>query len=218
MEVPPSQPPGYSPAARPGPGGPGLFTLSLGLGGAYTSGDVGGTMGRTDDWWPGFTLFQLEAGMRVTPATTVLLYLDGGGGDAAKGLRDECAARRYDCGTGSVRFGLSVRYAFTPFGPATPWVSAGTGWESTGLTIDGPAGSETIAFEGWEALKLGAGYDLRLTRWFGLGAFAGFSLATYSSVRVDGPDAPYLYLDPGSLGGQRLHVWGQLGVKAILFP
>jgi hypothetical protein len=175
---------------------------------------VGGTAGRTDDWWTGFTLFQLEAGLRVNPATTVLLYLDGGGGDVPRSLLDACNARGYDCGAGSARIGLSVRYAFTPFANATPWISAGTGYESTGVMIKGPAGTEDIAFNGWEALKLGAGYDLRLARWFGLGAFAGFSLATYSKVAVDGP----VYLEPGSLGGQRLHVWGQLGVRAILFP
>ena len=80
--------------------------------------------------------------------------------------------------------------------------------------IDGPGGTQYLAFNGWEVLRLGGGWDLRFSRWFGLGAFTGASLGTYGNVTSDGPH----YFDPGAFGSQRLHVWLQLGVRAILFP
>lgn len=211
----PPAPPIYAPPTRvAGPGAPQRFTLSLGLGGAYTAGSVSGHLGSTSRWWPGFTLFQLEVGARITPATTLLLYLDGGAGDVSSRLEALCRAGGYDCVAASARLGLALRRSFTPTLERTTWVSVGTGVESTGITIGGPWGDQHISFGGWEALKLGAGIDFRLGRWIGLGVFSGVSLATFSSVVLDGPT----YLDPGPLGGRSLHVWLQLGGRVILFP
>jgi hypothetical protein len=216
----PTQPPppgAWTPAPPPPPpppGSPRAFTFSLGMGGAYTTGSMGENLGRTGDWWPGFVLFQLEAGVRVSPPLTLLLYLDGGGGDVSRRLRAVCSAQALDCGAGSLRIGVMARHAFTPFAPRTAWVAAGTGFESTGLMVKGPAGDETLSFDGWEALKLGAGIDFRGSGAFGVGFFAGVSLSTYSKVTVDGPG----YFAPSELGSQRLHTWFQLGAKLILFP
>lgn len=210
--LPPVPPP--PPAPPKPPGSPLAVTFSLGTGGAYTAGPVGGNLGATADWWPGFMLFQLEAGARVSPALTLLLYLDGGGGDVARKLRATCAAQALDCGAGSARLGVMARHAFTPTAPRTAWVAAGTGFESTGLMIDGSRGEQRISFEGWEALKLAAGVDFRTSTTFGVGLFAGVSLATYGKVRVEGPG----YVAPSELGTQRVHTWVQLGGRLILFP
>jgi hypothetical protein len=216
--APPPQPypPQPAPAASPPPppGSPHGLTFSLGTGGAYSAGSVGGNLGDTSDWWPGFMLFQLEAGVRTSPALTLLLYLDGGGGDAARDLRAFCAARALDCGAGSARIGVMARHAFTPAAPRTAWVALGTGFESTGLMIKGPQGEERISFDGWEALKLAAGLDVRSSTTFGVGVFAGVSFATYGKVKVEGPG----YVAPADLGTQRLHTWFQLGGRLILFP
>jgi hypothetical protein len=206
--------PASAPIRVPEPGEPLPLTLSVGLGGAYTAGTVGGRLGTTSRWWPGFMLFQAEVGGRVTPATTLLLYLDGGGGDVSNQGRRFCKSSGLDCAAGSVRFGLALRRAFAPTLGRTTWLSAGTGIESTGLMIDGPGGRQFISFDGWEALKLGAGIDFRPSRWIGFGLFSGLSLATYSKVAIDGPT----YVDPGPLGGRTLHVWFQVGGRLILFP
>jgi hypothetical protein len=207
-------PPAAPPPPPPPPGSPRAVTFSLGTGGAYTAGAVGGNVGATADWWPGFMLFQLEGGARVSPALTLLLYLDGGGGDVARKLRSTCAEQALDCGAGSARLGVMARHAFSPTAPRTAWVAAGTGFESTGLMIKGPRGEQRVAFEGWEALKVAAGVDFRTSTTFGLGLFAGVSLATYGKVRVEGP----VYVPSSELGTQRVHTWFQLGGKLILFP
>lgn len=190
------------------------FTLSLGTGAAVTAGDVGSRAGSTSRWWPGFTLLQVEAGFRTAQRWTTLVYLDGGAGDAVGSLRRECRAQGYDCGAGSARLGVMERYTFAPAERRTPWVAIGTGWESTGVLVKGAAGTQRIAFNGWEALKLAAGYDFRFTRWFGLGLFAGTSIASYGKASVSGP----MYEPAPELGARRVHAWFQVGGRAILFP
>ena len=204
-------------ASRPQPfseRAPWPFTLSLGTGGALTEGQVGSRAGSTSDWWTGFILFQVEAGFRIRQAWTTLAYLDGGGGDAAQRLVRACNAQGLSCGAGSVRLGLMERYAFAPAASRTPWIALGTGYETTGVMAKGSAGREYISFDGWEVLKLAGGYDFRFTRIFGIGLFAGVSLATYGNISVSGPE----YLSPPVLGDQRLHAWFQLGGRLILFP
>jgi hypothetical protein len=196
------------------PMAPASMTLALGGSGAGTSGSVSEKYGSTSKFWSGFGQLDLEAGVRVTPATTLLLQVDLGGGDAAGGLKSDCAAGRLDCSAATFRIGVAARYAFMPMAKHTPWVSAGIGREGTGVTVKGPQGDETIAFGGWEWLKLGAGWDLRFSRSFGLGAFAGFSLGTYNAVSASGTS----YFIPGDLGGSRTHTWFQVGARAILFP
>jgi hypothetical protein len=216
-QPPPFQPPAAAPPpppAPPPPGSPLALTFSLGTGGAYTAGPVGGNLGHTSDWWPGFMLFQLEAGFRPSPSLTLLLYLDGGGGDAARDVRAACATNGLDCGAGSARIGVMARHAFTPTAPRTAWLGVGTGFESTGLMIDGPSGEERISFDGWEALRLAAGVDFRSSTTFGVGFFAGVSFATYGKAKVEGP----AYIPASDLGTQRLHTWFQLGGRLILFP
>ncbi|HEX9240989.1 MAG TPA: hypothetical protein VF875_00970 [Anaeromyxobacter sp.] len=217
MAVPPAQPPEQAAAegAPPrDPNAPAGVTFSAGLSGAGTSGDVSENYRSTSDYWSSFTELNLEGGVRLNPATTLLLRIDFGGGDVAGILKEDCAALGLECGAATFKLGVGVRYAFTPTGKSTPWVSAGLGREGTGFSAKGPAGTETVAFGGWEWLKLGAGWDLRFSRSFGLGAFAGFSLGSYGSVSASGPG----YLIPGDLGASRTHTWLQLGLRAILFP
>ncbi len=220
--TPPPAPPAAAVEARPEAAQPEAaperapfpFTASLGLGAAGTTGQVGSVAGKTSDWWNGFALIQAEAGFRIAQRWTTLVYLDGGGGDVADPILSDCRAQGYDCGAGSVRVGVMERYTFAPTAPRTPWLAIGTGYESTGVMVKGTSGTQYIAFQGWEALKLAGGYDFRLSRWFGLGLFAGASVASYQSVHVDGPR----YRPEPVLGEQRYHYWFQVGGRAILFP
>jgi hypothetical protein len=210
----PTAPPQYQAPPARDPMEPAGLTLALGLGGTWSSGDVSEVYGSTSDWWGGMIDVLLEGGVRLNPATTLLLQVDLGGGDAAGAFKDACQARGMDCSASTFRIGVGARYAFSPIAKQTPWVSAGIGREGTGVNIKGSAGTEHVAFGGWEWLRLGAGYDFRFSRSFGIGPYVGLSLGTYTGVAADGP----AYLLPSDLGGHRTHTWFTVGVKAILFP
>jgi hypothetical protein len=129
--------------------------------------------------------------------------------------KDLCDATGLDCTAATFKIGIGARYAFAPFARNTPWISAVIAREGTGLTLKGPGGDESIAFGGWEWLRLGAGWDWRFNRTFGLGAFTSFSLATYNGISTNNNG---MYVVAGDLGGGKTHTWFVLGVRAILFP
>ncbi len=211
MAAPPAEP---QPAALPPQNTPASVTFALGLSGAWISGSVSENYGSASDWFGGFGQIDLEGGVRVTPATTLLLQIDFGAGAPTGGLKQFCDSFSFDCTTGVARIGVAARYAFTPVAASTPWVSAGLGTVGTSVVVKGPGGTETLSFGGWEWLKLGAGWDLRLNRTFGLGAFMGFSFGTFGSVSASGP----ANFPPPDLGGSRTHTWFTLGARAVLFP
>jgi hypothetical protein len=198
---------------------PATLTLAVGGSGAASSGSVSERYGSTSNNWSGFGQLDLEAGVRVTPAATVLAQLDIGVADVSGDIKRQCEANRFDCTVATVRIGVAGRYAFMPTGRHTPWVSVGIGREGTAIGVKSPWGNETIAFGGWEWLKLGAGWDLRFSRSFGLGAFVGYSFASYNSMSASGEANLMPGIDiPRNLGGSRTHTWFQLGLRAILFP
>jgi hypothetical protein len=211
---PPQAYPPAQPAAPRDPMMPASLTLAIGGSGAAVSGSVSENYGSTSDLLSGFGQLDLEAGVRVTPAATVLLQIDIGGGDVSGEFKRQCQAHGYDCTAATVRLGVAGRYSFMPAWKHTPWVSIGIGREGTAIGVKGLYGTETIAFGGWEWLKLGAGWDLRFSRSFGLGAFVGYSFASYNSVSA----SDYTYVIPSNLGASRTHNWFQLGLRAILFP
>ena len=193
---------------------PGSMTLAMGLSGAATSGAVSEAYGATSDYWGGFGLLDLEVGVRATPALVLLLQADLGFGGTAGTVKDACIFVGADCLASTFHIGVAARYAFTPAGRNTPWVSLGIGRETTGISVKGKNDTETIAFSGWEWLKLGAGWDWRFSRSFGLGAFLGLAFGTYNSVATTGPG----YVAMPDLGGGRTHSTFQLGVRAVVFP
>jgi hypothetical protein len=216
-----------APASRPAPPSepiaPALLTFSFGLGAAGSSGSVGGHLGGTSDWWERgpMLLVYLDGGLRVTPHLALVLYVDVAVGEASRSIRSTCEAGNLECGVAAGRVGIQARYAFTPAARTTTWLAVGTGWEMTDLTLDKPGAdsldsskSQTVSFEGWEILKLGAGIDWRLSRIVGLGLFAYGSVGTFSSVTSEGPD----YLVPGDLGSRGAHFWFLAGARITLFP
>jgi hypothetical protein len=215
MAAPPAPPPQPSPPGAPRePRAPAKGTFALGFSGAGLSGSVSDNYGATSNWFGDFFQVDLEGGFRPNPSWTLLLQLNLGGGDVGGPLRDYCKLQGLDsCVSSTARIGVAARYAFTPRARNTPWVSVGLGREATGVVLKGPAGTSTLTFAGWEWLKLAAGWDLRLSHWFGLGAFVGYSLGTYGSVSGDGP-----YLVATDLGAGKTHGWWMLGVRTVLFP
>ena len=202
---------GAGPGAAEAPAG---GTFALGVSWARPTGNVSGRYGSVADYWSDFLQLDAEGGVRVTPATTVLLQADLGGADAGGGIENLCRTYGYACRGTTFRVGVAARYAFTPTARSTPWISAGIGREDTTVDVKGPAGTQTFWFGGWEWLKLGAGWDARLSRTFGAGAFASFSVGGYRTLALEGP----ANLTAAQLGATRAHGWLELGLRGILFP
>jgi hypothetical protein len=201
-------PPAYaSPPRGPGPLAP--VYLSLSLGGAGFSGeaerdvDIGRVFG-------GQFTFGVEGGIRLNPNLAIGLYADGGVGDPGRELRDVCNANLRDCTASTGRFGVLLRATFQPAAPATPWVSLGTGVESSTVAVDGGT-SEDLTYSGWEMLRLQGGVDFRSAGVVGVGLYAGVRLGRYGRVEdVNGSV---------QLGSDRAtHTTIEGGVRFTLFP
>lgn len=203
---------------------PAAATFSLGFAAAASGGRMSDHFGATSDWWGSAPMLDvyLDGGMRVTPHLALVLSVDVALGDGSQKVRDWCAARQLTCGVAAGRISLQARYALTPAARRTVWLAAGTGIELSDLTLE-PSGTgysmtesarQTLTFTGWEFLKLGAGWDLRIRRGIGLGVFAYGSAATYSKVTSDGPR----YAVPETLGGRKVHFWFVAGARVVLFP
>ena len=156
-------------------------------------------------------LLTMEGGLRLSPHFTWSLVLDLGLGDAATPAFDTCRSfGGSDCSALSGRFGLQVRYAFTPLAPRTAWVSLATAAEVGMISYDASTTANDLVYSGWEVLRLGAGLDFRSTHGLGWGPFVSVGFGRYSEVEDGGSTF--------TLRGTRGHTWVQAGVRLILFP
>ncbi len=214
LEPPPDRGPAgpFAPVdpVAPPPQALGLFMFSGGLGVASPSGDAERGVA-LDSVAMTQLLIALEAGLRINPAFMLSLALDLGVGDAAPDLRALC---RLDGGTDCTlltgRVALQLRYSTQPFEPVNPWVSIGTGYESTSVGYDEAGNNEYLTYGGWEYLRLGAGLDFRTSSSFGWGLFASVGWGHYNEVDVG--------VGPQAVQQGATHGWLQLGARAILFP
>ena len=136
-------------------------------------------------------------------------YVDMGFGGAGAAALDQChAAGGSGCGATSVHVGLLGRYAFTPRTTGTLWVTAGAGWESTGVTYGG-ASPGSFSYSGPEA-RLGAGFDFRNDGRIGYGLFLDGALGWYQHLWDAGGSS--------TLATQPAHGWVQAGLRLLLLP
>jgi len=199
--------PSPPPAPRSTAPGPFLFAFGMGLAVPGGSAEQGIPMSRI---FLSQFLMEMEGGLRFSPRVMGSLILDLGVGDAAEPTRSACrAGGGSDCSAITARFGLQLRYAFTPLAPSTPWISIGTAAEVGTISYDATSSSNDLVYSGWEVLRLGAGMDFRTSPGFGWGLFAQASWGNYNQVQ-----------DPGGppLMGQATHAWVQAGARFILFP
>ncbi len=206
----PVPPPAPAPWRQPGSRAPAPFMLALGLGVAVPGGNAEPGYTMSDVYRPQF-LFELEGGLRFTPWVMGSLFLDVGVGDAGDFYRADCRAQGgNDCTAVTARFGVQLRYAFTPYAPSTPWISIGTAAEAGTISYDSWSSAYDTTYTGWEVLRLGAGVDFRATPTAGWGLFVNAGFGRYSEVDYQG----VTYDIPST----RLHTWVQGGVRLILFP
>ena len=124
---------------------PGPVLLAAGLGLGMPFGTAPGSVSMSQLARPQLRL-PLQVGLRITPEVLVGAYVDIGFGKAGPVALDAChAAGGTGCGATSIHVGVLGRYAFTPGDHGTFWLTAGAGWESTGVTYGGgaPATSPT---------------------------------------------------------------------------
>jgi hypothetical protein len=174
------------------------------------AGDVEPGLAMSDVFSPQL-LLELEAGLRFTPAVMASLVLDMGFGGTSSRMRNACnLAGGHDCTSLAVRFALQLRYAFTPYAPATPWIAIGLGGEAAGVTSGQDGSNGDIIWSGAEFPRLSVGYDLRTDRTMGFGLFATVGMGRYSQVDDGGASS--------DLSRRSTHTWFQVGVRAILGP
>jgi hypothetical protein len=205
---PPRPAPAYvSPPRGGGPLSP--LYLSLGLGGAFLSGEAERDVDIDRVAANQFAL-TLEGGVRLNPHLAVGLYVDGGVGDAGSDFRnDPCNLNGLDCTASTGRFGVLLRATLEPSAPSTPWLSVGTGWESTSVSFND--GGPDLTYSGWDMLRLQGGWDFRGHGVVGVGLYAGVRFGRYN--RVEDIDAAV------HLGADRaIHTTVEGGLRFTLFP
>jgi hypothetical protein len=205
-------PPAYAaPKRETGPMAP--FYLSLGLGGAFLSGQAEAGVD-IDRVFESQVDVLLEGGLRLTPHLGLVLYADLGAGDPAGEIRDQCDAALLDCVATTGRVGLMLRHTFAPAARATPWLGVGTGYEFGSVSIDDGGGHhesrELFTYSGWEMIRLQAGVDFRSNRVLGLGFYGGVSVGRYTRYEDDLVDE--------DLGLEPLHTIVEGGIRLTLFP
>ncbi len=210
------------PAAPPKPAGvPQVvpFYGSIGLGGTWFSGEAEQDVAMSDVFHGQFHL-SLEGGLRLTPALAVGVYVDGGAGDVASPIRDQCKTGGWDCVGTSARVGFMVKHTWNPTEPTATWLGVGTGWEvgnvswSTSDSWDGSSssdGDEIFTYTGRELVRLMGGVDFRSNPVVGFGLYGSVSWGTYDKLNLVG-------IGEETLDSTRVHTTYQLGVRFILFP
>ena len=185
----PGRPPpwGYPPrqaprAHRPPNNAPAVIMLAGGMGVASPSGSLEPGVPMSDYISPQF-LMEVEGGLRLTPWIMGSLLMDIGVGDVGTVRRADCRINNVSCSAATVRFGVQLRYAFTPFDTQTGWVALGTGVEATTFS-DGQTsnGSNDLTYAGWEVARVSVGVDLRSTHELGWGFFLTAGFGRYNQV------------------------------------
>jgi hypothetical protein len=178
------------------------FDLGLRLGYAIPFGDIDGTSGLAAQFSGGIP-FVLEGGYRLNRTFTIgalfqyaVLSVKDNGTGCGNGV---------SCSGSVVRFGIEGIYNIPVASQALPWIGLATGYEW--MNVDATAGGVTASqgANGFEFLTLQGGADFRLAPQFGLGPFASFSFARYSSVTGGGVSTDIT--DPA------VHEWLQIGVR-----
>jgi hypothetical protein len=200
-------------AQRPPSTAPAVLMLAGGMGVASPSGSLEPGVPMSDYVSPQF-LMEVEGGLRFTPRIMGSLLMDIGVGDVGTVRRADCRMNHVSCAAATVRLGVQLRYAFTPYAAQTGWVAIGTGFEATALS-DGQTtnGTNDLTYSGWEAVRVSTGIDLRASHELGWGFFLTAGFGRYNQV-----DDPAVSNRPLAISHTSGHAWVQGGVRLILWP
>lgn len=191
------------------------FTLGLRLGYAPSMGDayeVAGTGAEMSDGVEAQIPIQVDVGYKLTPALTLGAYFSYGFGVLGGSLSDTCDEFDLDCSAQSVRLGVQALYAFNSVSPKwVPWAGAGFGYEWAGYTAEGMGLKEEESLSGFEFLNLQGGVDFKVTEKFGIGPYAMYSIAQYSSGTYKFTGDPDV--EVFDFADETMHQWLHFGVR-----
>lgn len=182
-----------------------------------TAQKAGNTLPKTkmSDFVTGQIPLFIEIGGKPIKQLFIGGYLGLGIGGAAGDTKDYCDERDMDCLGVSTRFGVEVQYHILPHEDLNPWVGYGIGFESVSVAVKDGDEDGSLNYGGFEFARLSGGVDFRISRVFGIGPFADFSLGTYGTYRWDAPQFPD---SDGDVSETAIHEWLTVGARFVFFP
>jgi hypothetical protein len=121
------------------------------------------------------------------------------------------------CSAYTLRIGAEARYYFSPDETLDPWISYGIGFEAAGQSIDDrpQRRSEETTARGIEFARLGAGFDWRASRVFGLGPLVEVAFGQYTHTRTEVNGVETF---DGPIDDRAMHSWATIGMRGVFFP
>lgn len=179
------------------------FQLHAGLGYQHAFGKISNDDGAASDYASAqFMLLDLGIGGKIGKFFYLGAYASLAGGGSSR-----CDT----CSSGSAHLGIEAEYFFRPSAKWDPWIGYGLGLEGLSAERDS---SHMVTFGGFEFARFQVGVDARLTRAFGIGPYAGLSLARYSdrTVTINDNDTKT------NIDNRTTHGWFTLGLRFVIFP
>jgi hypothetical protein len=160
--------------------------------------------------WP----LMLEIGGKPIPNLFIGAYFLTGVGGAAGAAADTCSRANISCTGVNVRLGVELQYHVAPADKINPWFGYGIGYEAGALSGTANGQDFTVSAAGPEFAHLSAGLDFRLSRVFGIGPVASYSLGQYATLKVQQGGSTV----DGDIKEKALHQWLMLGGRVVFFP
>jgi hypothetical protein len=200
--------PAAPPPARRG------FQMALRPGIAMPLGSTQKDVSQSDVFGPQFTA-AADLGVKITNNIFIGGYLGIGVGGTGGKTADQCDAEKTSCSAVSARIGAQAHYHFIPQGKINPWVGYGLGFESSGTSQKVNGFSVSTTRTGFEVAHLMAGADFRISKDFGVGPVADFSIGRYTKASVSGAFAS---AGDNDIKDGAWHQWLTLGARLTIFP
>jgi hypothetical protein len=161
--------------------------------------------------WSGAIPIEVAGRYRFSPSFSVGLYYQY---DPALVASRVCASG-FTCSGYDMRVGVEAVYGFLPSSTWNPWVSLGSGWEWTHVSIAAGGASVAQSVNGWEYFNVQAGLDWNLSKTFAFGPWFGFFGGSYSNASFTDENGA---TTSGTIdsGLRTFHGWWQFGLKGTL--
>ncbi len=190
------------------------FDLKAGYGmptgDAVKLGGVEQVSGAMKNFWSGEVPIEVAGRWRFSPSFSAGVYFQYAPAFVAARICPPDGS----CSGSDVRVGVEAVYAFRPEGFLNPWVSLGTGWEWSTLSIAIPTDSAKVTCSGWEFFNVQAGLDFNLSKMFAIGPYLGYFGGSFSTVSGTWSGVPQGPTIPSEF--RAFHGWFQLGAKGTI--
>lgn len=201
-----------APKARTG------FQMALRTGVSIPLGDVEKDSKMSEAFGPQVPLI-VDIGGKIIPNLFLGGYLGIAFGGAAGRFSDACNRADFTCVAVGFRIGAQIQYHILPDAKMNPWIGYGIGYEAVGLGGSKDDNNKfSAAVGGVEFAHLMAGLDFRLSRGFGIGPFADFSIGQYSKASTETTIGGQTTKVDGDVKDTALHQWLTVGAKFTFFP